>query len=312
MIRYGILGMASISPRFIKGIQLSKRGRVEAIYSSRILDELDVKHYNTIEALLEDEQVDVVYIPTPNYVHAYHIKLALEANKHVICEKPFVLSSKDAKELFKLAWDKGLFLMEAQKIVFLPLTLWLKDHIQEETFGSLKCVSMSMWFAEGSDKSHWMYDELKGGGVTYGSASYPIEYTMFLLDSLDIEPVNSKITKGETGVDEIVEFEYETKGVTIQTKISRLNVIPNEARFYFEDAEVVIPNFWKADKVYINDELVQSFPFESEFKYEVDHINACIKAGMLVSSEITPEMTIKCIEYVEHIKENAIYVKEDN
>ncbi len=304
MVRYGILGMASISPRFIEGIEASEGSRVEAIYSSRDINDTLVTHYDNAEDLYNDPNVDIIYIPSPNYLHIEHIEKALQSGKHVVCEKPLVLTSADARYLYDLALVKKLFLMEGQKIVFLPATLWLKDAIESGVYGKLKSARMQMWFSEGDDKTHWMYDDLKGGGVLYGSANYPIEYMMFLMNSTDLKHHSVNIVKGINNVDEKADFEFSIKGVDVSVTISRLDELENYAEFIFDDAVIKIPNFWKTQVVYINGE-EKRFESGSEFKYEVDHIKACLDMKRLYSPSITPKMSIKCIEYVENMKKGS-------
>ena len=59
--------------------------------------------------MVQDENIDIIYVATPNSLHFEHAKLCLEANKHILLEKPFTLSSKKAKELFAIAKEKIYF-----------------------------------------------------------------------------------------------------------------------------------------------------------------------------------------------------------
>jgi predicted dehydrogenase len=70
--------------------------------------------------LLQDQDVDVVYIATPHSSHYAVAKAALEAGKHVLCEKPMTINAREASSLLRLAREKGLFLMEAVWSRFLP------------------------------------------------------------------------------------------------------------------------------------------------------------------------------------------------
>ena len=67
---------------------------------------------------MTDSEVEAVYIATPNNLHYENCRMCLEAGKHVLCEKPFTLSTEQAQELFDLAEEKGLFIMEAFWIRF--------------------------------------------------------------------------------------------------------------------------------------------------------------------------------------------------
>jgi len=111
MIRYGILCTASIVERYIQGIRNSKDGVVYAIASrtdekaKQAAQRFGIDHwYGSYESLMQDENIDVVYIPTMNTLHYENAKMALGYHKNVVMEKPFVLDAKEAEELFsKLA-----------------------------------------------------------------------------------------------------------------------------------------------------------------------------------------------------------------
>ena len=78
------------------------------------------KVYGSYGEMMTDSEVEAVYIATPNNLHYENCRMCLEAGKHVLCEKPFTLSTEQAQELFDLAEEKGLFIMEAFWIRFLP------------------------------------------------------------------------------------------------------------------------------------------------------------------------------------------------
>ena len=129
-LRYGILSTSSIAPRFIAAVRESGKGEIVAL-SSRTLEKAQNKAsewdiptaYGSHAELLQDEMVNIVYISNVNTQHYPWAKAALEAGKHVICEKPCTTTVAQTKELYALARQKGLFFMEAQKMLFLPLRM---------------------------------------------------------------------------------------------------------------------------------------------------------------------------------------------
>ena len=78
-------------------------------------------YYGSYEAMLKDAGVDAVYIATPNSMHYENCVMCLDAGKHVLCEKPFTIEASQAEKLYDYAAQKGLFIMEAFWIRFLPL-----------------------------------------------------------------------------------------------------------------------------------------------------------------------------------------------
>lgn len=128
-IRYGIMSTAQIVPRFVAGLRESAQAEVRGIASRRLENaqkmakELAIPvAYGSYEELCKDETIDIIYIPTYNQGHYSAAKLALSQGKPVLLEKPFTLNTAEAEELFAIAQEQGVFLMEAQKSVFLPIT----------------------------------------------------------------------------------------------------------------------------------------------------------------------------------------------
>lgn len=309
-IKYGILSTASITTRFIQGIKLSEDGVAYAV-ASRDTDkarnfakqnEIE-RYYDSYEALCQDPNVDVVYIATPNYLHYDHIMLALHYNKHVVCEKPFVLNKKQAHTLFKLAKTRQRFVMEAQKSIFVPAIQFVYEQIKKQTIGDLNFISLTSYFEEGSDKRHWMYDNQKGGGVLYGSASYTIELMQYLLDASFTTITHTSIQNND--VDEIASFLLQHDDCIINSTISRKVELPQQAILYGSKGTITIPFYWRANTITITLNglsKVYEFPFINEFVYEVNHINTCITSHLLESPIMTHAKTLECVRLVETMK----------
>lgn len=100
--------------------------------------------YDSYEALAADPEVEAIYVATPNTLHYENCKLCLEQGKHVLCEKPFTISPEQAQQLYRLAEEKHLFLMEAFWIWLLPLY----DRLREILPGTGRTASLiPVWAA---------------------------------------------------------------------------------------------------------------------------------------------------------------------
>ena len=315
MIRYGILSAARIVPRFVQGIRESDEGEVYAIASrtkeraEQAAAQLGIPHwYGSYEELLADENVDVVYIPTTNDTHYRWAKAALEQHKNVILEKPFTLHYEEAADLFQTAERNGCFLMEDQKELFLPVTEEIMRLIHAGEIGDIQFIEMSMSHPNSHPKGNWMYDLASGGGALYGSGSYPIEYAFHLLGSTSFE-ADGALVKGEGTADNLVHFYMSRENVIVSTTISMDVVLPNIAVIRGSKGRIEVENFWKADHfdIIIGDERTSfRFPYVSEFKYTVDHVNSCLKEGRLTSPVVTPAVTAECVRLMEQINRKAI------
>lgn len=126
-IRLGTIGSGVIVHSILDGVQKTQGIRCAAVYSrsgekgQALADCYGVaKVYTDMEAFLADEEINFVYIATPNLLHYEQAKRALLAGKHVICEKPFCTKLSHARELVQLAKEKHLFLVDAVPTAFLP------------------------------------------------------------------------------------------------------------------------------------------------------------------------------------------------
>ena len=310
MLNYGILSTASICSRFIAGIRESKNGYVYGIASRNLetakqyaIKEKINHYYGSYEECIEDENIDIIYIPTMNAIHYKWAKYALECHKHVVVEKPFVLFKEQAMELFELSRKNHCFLMEAQKSVFLPTTLKLKELIETKTIGDIKYIDLTAGFPGRFPDGHWMTDHALGGGALYGSCTYTVEFLSFLFN----EPVyqyDGSFIKGKGSADDVVNFKLLFDNIIVSSTISMCCALKNEAVFYGTKGYIVIKNFWKSNglDVYIDgNQTHYDFPYTSEFVYENDHIQECIEKGWIESPVMNKEKTIYTVEIVEEL-----------
>ena len=192
-LRIGILSTASIVPRLIGAVRAAEdasslEGCTVSAVASRSLENARRKAelwnipmaFGSYEELIHSGEADIIYIATINSEHYRYARLALEAGRHVLCEKPFTLDAAQARELFALAREKELFLMEMQKCVFLPVIQRLKGLIRAGEFGRIVMADFSSSFS--SSYNSWLFDAEKGGGPLYSNASYSLHLMQYLLD----------------------------------------------------------------------------------------------------------------------------------
>lgn len=144
-IRLGTIGSGQIVRSILDAVQLTEGISLEAVYSRaekkgrELAKEYGAsKVYTKLEDMLADESVNFVYIASPNNLHYLQSKATLLSGKNVICEKPFCTGLKQAKELFRIAEEKGLILVEAVPTSFLPNFAVLRDAVNK--IGKIKLV----------------------------------------------------------------------------------------------------------------------------------------------------------------------------
>ncbi len=306
-LHYGILSTSSIAPRFIAAVRAAGAGEIVAV-SSRTLENAQEKAtqwqiskaYGSHMDLLEDTDVNIVYISAVNSEHYPLAKQALQMGKHVICEKPCTTSSVNTRELFALAREKGLFLMEAQKMLFLPVMEEVRKRIKEGYLGKIHMAEMSHSFS--ASYNAWQFDKSLGGGTLLSSGIYAVELLLWLFG--DIAEMSGSKSVYSSGAEwqYILSGEMDS-GVLFSIKNSTQVELDNRAFFYGTEGYVEIPEYWKARRAIFHrngcaPEVVE-VPCEHELIYEAKHIADCISAGRITSPVVTEELTQKGINIIE-------------
>ena len=311
-LNYGILSTSSIAPRFITAVRSGKSGEILAL-SSRTEEKAREKAilwnipraYGSHEALLGDPDVNIVYISTVNALHFQWAMAVLEAGKHVICEKPMTTSADQTRQLFAKAREKGLFLMEAEKMLFLPAILEVKRRIDSGELGQMYMAELSHSFP--ASYNGWMFDAAAGGGPLLSSGIYAVQLLQFLFGSVrDIRGTKSSL---DTGVEwqYILTGEMEN-GLLFSAKNSTRAVLDNTARLCGTAGWVEIPEYWKARKVIFHmsgaEPEILEFPCAHELIYEARHIQECMDKGLPTSPVVTEEVSVNGIAALEKVKAN--------
>lgn len=311
--KFGILSTASIVPRFIHALRECKRGEVVAIASrdgvkaAQKAKEWNIaKSYDSYEALLEDSEVEAVYVAMINSLHYQYALKALQAGKHVLCEKPFTLNHKEARHLFQTAKERNLLIMEAQKSVFLPVMKEVKELIQGGKLGKVHfCDFTSSCSAVYNE---WLHKIEAGGGAMAGSASYSLHLAKYLFGE-NITSFCGICTRGDSEVDEqcVVNLAIDNR-VLFVSKISTNVKAIDRALIFCEDAYVDISEYWKARKAVIRykngTEVVIEHPCQYELIYEIEHYLDCLDNGMIESPIMSESMTVETIEMLDSIRNN--------
>ena len=156
------------------------------------------KAYGSYEQLVEDPEVDLVYIATPHSHHYQHAKLAIEAGKPVLCEKAFTANARQADRLLNLAHQRGVFITEAIWTRYMPLSLKVKELLDAGTIGEPRLLNCSLCY-EMSDKERIWTPELCGGSLLDLSV-YCINFARMYFGG-DIASQTSSCVKGKGGMD---------------------------------------------------------------------------------------------------------------
>lgn len=180
-LRIGILSTAKIARAFVAGAQQASGVEVVAVASREhsraeaFAHEHGLARAMDYEELLADTDVDAIYNPLPNTLHAAWSIAAMRAGKHVLCEKPLALSAAEAEAMFAAADAHGVVLLEAFPYMFQPQTLELERLVREGAIGELRTMFAAFGFTM-DDPANIRLDAALGGGALLDAGCYAVSF----------------------------------------------------------------------------------------------------------------------------------------
>ncbi|MBI5927986.1 MAG: Gfo/Idh/MocA family oxidoreductase [Chloroflexi bacterium] len=247
-IRWGILGTGGIAQDFVQGVQVVPDAVIGAV-GSRTQAKADsfaqqfgiAKAYSSYEALVNDPDLDVIYIGTPNHIHKENCLLALGAGKAVLCEKPFAMNAAEAREVVAFAREKKLFCMEAMWMRFMPIMPKLRSMLADGVIGDICMLLADFGGRPPFDPSNRFYNAEMGGGAMLDLGVYPLSLAYFLLGQPS--QIVSQAIIGKTGVDEqvVTILKYPAGNQAVVTT-SFLSTFPTDALIVGSKGQIRIQN----------------------------------------------------------------------
>lgn len=318
MVRFGIIGTNWISGDFTEAIKITEGAEVKAVYSrKRETAEEFVKKYNIencriftdLEKMAESEEIDAVYVGSPNSLHSSQSILCLKNKKHVICEKPIATKVEDFDKMTAIAEENNVTLMEAMKTTFLPNIQAVRENI--ERIGDIRNITAN--FCQYSSR----YDLLKKGEVTNvfnpefdGGSAFDIGvYPLYFVLSLFGIPKsytgsNIFLSSGVDGAGNIILNYGDKIASVIHSKITETN-IPSE--ILGEKGSIVINHISTADKVEIiprngEKEDISCVQEKNQMIYELKEFISLIKKGEIESKINSFELSRKSVEILSYVR----------
>jgi len=209
-VRWGVIGCADIAIRkVIPGMQTSEMSRVDGIASrseekaAATAKSLGIpKSYGSYEALLADPEIEAVYIPLPNHLHAEWTMAAAVAGKHVLCEKPLAPTSADARRMIEACERAGVKLMEAFMYRLHPLWNEVRRMVDAGSIGELLAIQ-SFFSYRNVDPNDIRNIAAFGGGALMDIGCYLVNVARMLFDAEPIEVKGSIRRDDSFGTDVI-------------------------------------------------------------------------------------------------------------
>lgn len=188
-VKWGILSSAGIAKgQMVPAIKEAKNATLHAVASMSGKAEATAQEwgaatfYNSYEALLEDKDIDAVYVPLPNNMHKEWVIKAMRAGKNVLVEKPAAINSDEISEMIKVGKETGTLWMEGFMYQFHDQHAFVKDRMAAGAIGKIKRIRASFSFTLDLSSDNIRLDPALGGGSLYDIGCYCVHASRFLLD----------------------------------------------------------------------------------------------------------------------------------
>lgn len=206
-LKWGILGCGVIANEMAQAFE--KMGRKVYGVSSRtqtktkaFAERYGVENvYGSYEDMLEDKNIDVIYIATPHSQHYENMKKAIAAGKHILCEKAITVNDHQLEEIVSLAEEKNLTVREAMTISHMPLFKELKNRIDKGAIGTVKMVQVNFGSNKGYDSTNRFFALEAAGGALLDIGGYATTFARTFMDEAP-NTILTTVQYLETGVDE--------------------------------------------------------------------------------------------------------------
>lgn len=286
--QWGIIGLGEIAHQFAgtfrqENCELAAAASRTLEKAEKFASEFNIpKAYGSYEEMLQDKDIDIVYIAVPNRQHIQHILDALKAGKHVLCEKAITMNSAELTEAMKLAEQKGLILAEAMTIFNMPLYRELRSLMDTGKLGKLKMIQAPFGSYKEPDPTNRFFNPELAGGALLDIGTYAVSFARYFL-SAQPEVVASSMLPFSTGVDEqsvtiLRNEQNEMAAVTLsfQAKCPKVGIVS------FENAYITIDQYPRADKaeIFFNDgtkEFIEAGSTSEALNYEISNLVEAIE-----------------------------------
>ncbi|SFD21024.1 Gfo/Idh/MocA family protein [Algibacter pectinivorans] len=311
-INWGIIGLGSIANKFATDLLTIEGAKLYAV-ASRNQDKADAfaakynatKAFGSYEAMVEDKNIDAIYIATPHALHKENTLLCLQHGIAVLCEKPFAMNADEVSEMIAKAKAENVLLMEALWTYFLPHYQYVLKALEDKVFGNLVKLEADFGFHRDFDDSTRLFNKSLGGGSLLDIGIYPI---FAALSTLGIpKTINAQATYFENGADSSCTMLFDYDDTKALLKSTLLENAPTEAIFYCENGTIkintmfhmpttvtLIPKGGKPETIDFNYKTIG-------YNYETIHFNELLRAGKTESDVMTfafSEQLIKTLDAV--------------
>ncbi|MCH5253456.1 MAG: Gfo/Idh/MocA family oxidoreductase [Lachnospiraceae bacterium] len=311
-MKIGILGAGHIAGTLAYTMQNLNEAECYAV-ASRSLEKAKEfasrygfeKAYGSYEKMLADENVELVYIATPHSHHYRHMKLCIEAGKHILCEKAFTVNTRQAEEIFRLAKEKEVLVTEAIWTRYMPSRKIINDLLAQGVIGEVKTLTANLDYAI-ADKERLIRPELAGGALL-DVGVYTLNFALMHFGN-EIADMNSVVHLTKTGVDgqNVITLSYKDERLAILNS-GIYGLSDRQGIFYGSKGWMVVDNINNPLEVKVYDqnrELCKTVRMPEQingYEYQILETIACIEKGEKECPSMRHEDTLEVMRLMDSL-----------
>ncbi len=302
--RWCFIGTGTLARQVAAEITASGRHQIATVCSRRpenarrFAEQFGGKACEDPEQAMKD--ADAVYVVTPHPSHYQYTKMAIELGKPVLCEKPFTVRAPETEELFALAREKQVYIVEGMWTWFSPVALKVREWVESGILGDIEQVSMNM-LVDVTGYAPRLTDPQLAGGALLDSGVYPVTYLYRLFGNPTGVRCSGKIENGCDLSDEI-ELTFENG----QTYCIHLSICDkagiNELRITGTRAEIYVNHFHYADQADLtarDGKTIEHFQGKTTLLNEFDKVAEEIREGLRESAMVPPRATMDVMRILD-------------
>lgn len=312
---WGIIGPGRIAERFAGALDVVDDAVLYAVASrdkeraKQFSDKYNASRcYGSYEELIEDNDVDAVYIATPHRFHFEQTSLCLNAGKPVLCEKPLTVNARQAKQLIRESRERNVFLMEGLWTRYLPVYAEVRKWLEQDRVGEIKLLTSTFGFKFARDYSDRLLNHDLAGGALLDLGVYNIAISQWVFGK-NPEAFSTTGFIGETGVDEVTAVSLDFgDGRVSQFTCNLLTRTANDFHIYGSEGHICIHNmFWDTTQATLSTEYEEEIRVTRAFRgngfeYEIEEAKQCIEKGLIESPGMTHADTLSNLELMDQIR----------
>ncbi len=264
--------------------------------------------YGSYEDLLDNKEIDIIYVATPHSHHYENVMMCFDAGKNVLCEKAFAVNAKQVRAMVDKARQEGLFLMEGMWSRFNPALQDAKNDIESGLIGTLQAVKADFCFHQPYDLTSRLCNKKLAGGALLDIGIYPIFLSYYMLGKPVRMNVEAEYYPNGTDKNLVMLFDYENGREAI-LNCSLQYFSPCDGFLYGENGCIRIHGRWHEANTYTRFVKSMDFPVTKgyghkplSFKFEIEEVNSCLLNGQLESKKWTLQNSIELMEILDEVR----------